>query len=190
MLIWTEITSDRELQSSSGRRLFFVLKPKHIIMDVASVAVVRVDLSLHEHPPRESQFFYGTLSVSSASTRQDWSVSRTRNGGWYSNAVKMVEPRLFFWCRNQITAEIPMIATTLRMTRADSNALGPEEDKSQCEEGHHYKRKSHRGTCKELHWRRRKKSSKIYLLCLPSSSSAGNKKQHFEASRNNPKHIF
>lgn len=40
---------------------------------------------------------YGTLSVSSASTRQVWSGSRTRNGGWYSKAVKMLEPRLCFW---------------------------------------------------------------------------------------------
>ncbi|KAG7227523.1 hypothetical protein INR49_005338 [Caranx melampygus] len=38
--------------------------------------------------------------------------------------------------RNQITAEIPMIAITLRMTRPDSSALGPEEDKLQCKEGH------------------------------------------------------
>lgn len=29
-----------------------------------------------------------------------------------------------------------MIATTLRMTRPDSRALGPEEDKLQCKEGH------------------------------------------------------
>lgn len=81
------------------------------------------------------------LSVSSASTRQDWSVSRTRNGGWYSNPVRMVEPRLCFWCRNQITAETPMIATTLKMTRADSRALGSEKDKKQCKEGHYYKHK-------------------------------------------------
>lgn len=70
--------------------------------------------------------FYGTLSVSSASTKQDWSVSRTRNGGWYSNAVKIVEPGFFLCWKNQITAETPKIATTLRMTRADSSALDSE----------------------------------------------------------------
>lgn len=77
---------------------------------------------------RERTCSYGVLSVSSASTRHDWSVSGTRNGGWYSNAVTMPEPKLCFWCRNQTTAETPTIATTLRMTRAESTALGSEGD--------------------------------------------------------------
>lgn len=34
-----------------------------------------------------------------------------------------------------------MMATTLRMTTADSNALGSEQDKKQCKEGHYYKHK-------------------------------------------------
>lgn len=67
-------------------------------------------------------------SVSSASTRQDSSVSGTRNGGWYSNAVKMGEPEFCFWCTNQIPAETPTTATTLRMTRVESSALGSKEN--------------------------------------------------------------
>ena len=130
--VWTEICV----------LFFFFLQLKHTSMDVASVTVVRVDFSSHEHQPSEKgELFYGTLSFSSASTRPDWSVSRTRNGGWYSNAVKRVAPRLCFWCRNQITAETPMTPTTLRMTRADSSALGSEEDGLQCKEGHKYKHK-------------------------------------------------
>lgn len=78
---------------------------------------------------------YGTLSASSASTRQDWSGSRTRNGGWYSKAVKTLEPRFCFWYRNQIPAESPTTVITLRMTRTDSTGLGAEHNKQQCQ-GH------------------------------------------------------
>lgn len=88
--------------------------------------------TVHKHPPseeglvlpgREIPFSYGTLSVSSDSTRQERSVSRTRNGGWYSNAASILEPGLCLWCTTHTTAETPMIATTLRMTRPDSSAL-------------------------------------------------------------------
>lgn len=81
------------------------------------------------HSARDQlMLFYGTLSVSSASTRQDWSLSRTRNGGWYSNAERMPEPRLWcFCCRNQMTTEIPMMVTTLSITRADTSAFGSED---------------------------------------------------------------
>lgn len=68
--------------------------------------------------------FYGVLSVSSASTRQDWSVSRTRNGGWYSNAVKTKEPGFLLWWMNQMTAETAKMSSTLIMTRPDTSALG------------------------------------------------------------------
>lgn len=78
---------------------------------------------------------YGTLTSSSPSTRQDWSGSRTRNGGWYSKAVKMLEPRLCFWYRNQIPAETPTTVITLRMTRMDSTGLGAEQSKQPCQ-GH------------------------------------------------------
>lgn len=104
--------------------------------------------NMPEHPPSEEglvrpggaiQFSYGALSVSSASTRQERSSSRTRNGGWYSNAVSIGKPGLFLWCRNQITAETPMIATTVRMTMAVSSALGPwGEQGTTYEEGHHW----------------------------------------------------
>lgn len=60
-----------------------------------------------------------------------------------------------------------MIATTLRMTRADSSALGPEEDKLQCKEGHDNKHE-----IPEEYARNKKKTcSKVNLLCLASSGS-------------------
>lgn len=76
---------------------------------------------------------YGSLSASSPSTRQDWSASRTRNGGWYSKAVKMLEPRFCFWYRNQIPAETPTTVMTLRMTRMVSTGLGAEQNTQQCQ---------------------------------------------------------
>lgn len=75
--------------------------------------------------------FYGALSVSSASTRQDWSGSRTRNGGWYSNAVKTKEPGFLLWWTNQMKAETPRMTTTLRITRPDTRALGSAGSKQQ-----------------------------------------------------------
>lgn len=89
----------------------------------------------HQEVPPAAASSYGTLSASSASTRQDWSGSRTRNGGWYSKAVKMLEPRFCFWYRNQIPAETPTTVITLRMTRMDSMGLGSEQNKQQ-RQGH------------------------------------------------------
>lgn len=111
--------------------------------------------------------FYGPWLVSSSSTRQEWSVSRTRNGGWYSNAVKMEEPPLCFWCQNQITTETPIIATTLRMTRAVTNTLGSEEQQRKDETNNHKGIKH----CN--------KGLKLDLLCLTFSASEGEKKQTF-----------
>lgn len=111
--------------------------------------------------------FYGPSLVSSSSTRQEWSVSRTRNGGWYSNAVKMEDPTLCFWCQNQITTETPTIATTLRMTRTDTNTLGSEEQ--QCKDGHDHKLTNHKGI------KHCNKGLKLDLLCLTSSASEGGK---------------
>lgn len=87
----------------------------------------------HQDVLPAAEFSYGMLSASSASTRQDWSGSRTRNGGWYSKAVKMFEPRFCFWYRNQIPAETPTTVITLRMTRMDSTGLGAERNKQQCQ---------------------------------------------------------
>lgn len=79
--------------------------------------------------PAVSKSSYGTLSVSSSSTRQDRSFSRTRNGGWYSKNVKTFEPGFCFWYRNQIPVDIPTMTITLRTTRMDSTALGSEQNR-------------------------------------------------------------
>lgn len=76
-------------------------------------------------------------SVSSVSTRQASSEVGALNGGWYSNDARTA-PNWCFWCRNQKTAEIPMMPITLRITRAESSGLGAEFTKNNAGIGHHW----------------------------------------------------